>query len=443
MIRRSATWAAGAVLVAAVLVGIGVLVPDYTLFALAAAVVVLALGLTAYDPVAIPVLTMPALVVVQRVGGEGVNLSLSDFVLFAGFWFAAFFAPRPFSRPFRTMLWLSVVYQAATLFTVLVNPYVQNTVEWFHAWLSVAGALLVGWAVGRAGRARIGLTLFLVPSLAIAALTCVVAVQQLASGNTGPVYLEWPYGMHKNFIGCVLAFSALVAYARPWWVGWPRWFSLLSFWLCSLAVVASQARQAIVGLAIGIILVTLRADPDRKRSRLILLAVIPGAYFVWNEVREQLASGDQFNSAYQRLTWYEQALEVWRENPWVGVGLRWWVAGRTEYGFQPPNAELEVLSSAGLVGLTGFLVLFVGSLVVLWRLNPRFGTLAFSVVLMRLIQGQFDLFWASVVVSVPFAIAGVCLGAEAYARSRHDVRAGVLPPTRDRHLRSLQEMAEA
>ncbi|MGW6003984.1 O-antigen ligase family protein [Oerskovia enterophila] len=443
MIRRSAAWAAGSVAVAAVLVGVGFLVPGYSAIAVAVAALVLVVGMTIYEPAALPILAMPAMVVVERVGGDAVNLSLSDFALFGAFWFALFFAQRPLSRPMRSLLWLSALYQVATLFTVIANPYTANTVEWFHAWLSVGGALLVGWAVGRAGRARLGLTLFMIPCLAIAALTCVTALQQLASGNTGPVYLEIPFAMHKNFIGCVLGSAALLAYARPWWVGWPKTFAFPAFWLCGLGVLASQSRQALIGLAIGVVLITLRSDPDRKRSKLILLAAIPAVYFVWTAVQEQLASKDQFNSAYQRLTWYEQAIDVWERSPWVGVGLRWWVANRTEYTFQPPNAELEVLTSAGIVGVVAFLVLFFGSLVVLWRMNPRFGTLAFSVLLMRFIQGQFDLFWVSVQVSVPFLIVGVCVGADAYAESRRAARveSGAALPVDD--LRSVEEMIDA
>ncbi|KRC42508.1 O-antigen ligase [Oerskovia sp. Root22] len=443
MIRRSAAWAAGSVAVAAVLVGVGFLVPGYSAIAVAVAAFVLVVGMTIYEPAALPILAMPAMVVVERVGGDAVNLSLSDFALFGAFWFALFFAQRPLSRPMRSLLWLSALYQVATLFTVIANPYTANTVEWFHAWLSVGGALLVGWAVGRAGRARLGLTLFMIPCLAIAALTCVTALQQLAAGNTGPVYLEIPFAMHKNFIGCVLGSAALLAYARPWWVGWPKMFAFPAFWLCGLGVLASQSRQALIGLAIGVVLITLRSDPDRKRSKLILLAAIPAVYFVWTAVQEQLASKDQFNSAYQRLTWYEQAIDVWERSPWVGVGLRWWVANRTEYTFQPPNAELEVLTSAGIVGVVAFLVLFFGSLVVLWRMNPRFGTLAFSVLLMRFIQGQFDLFWVSVQVSVPFLIVGVCVGADAYAESRRAARVetGAALPVDD--LRSVEEMIDA
>lgn len=392
---------------------IGMLVPTYASLALAGAVLVLAIGLTVYEPAAIPVLAMPALVIVERIGGEGTDLSFSDFALFGAFWCAILLCRRPFSPPMRTLLWLSCAYQAATLFTVLFNPFRQNTVEWFHSWISVAGALVVGWAVGRAGRAHAGLSLFLLACLTIALLTCVTAVQKLAAGDTGPVYLEWPFGMHKNFIGCTLAFAALVAYARPRWMRWPSPLALGAFWLCTLAIVASQARQALVGLGVGVLVVALRREQGRHRSKLILLAVLPALYFVGSVIRDQLTSTNQFNSAHQRLAWYQQTLEIWRDNPAFGVGLRWWTAGRTEYAFQPPNAELEVLSSAGAVGLAGFLILMGGALLVLWRLDHTYGTLAFALLLMRLVQGQFDLFWSAVVVSVPFLLIGVCLGAQA------------------------------
>lgn len=433
---------AGGAVVLAVLAVIGFVLPELQQAALAAALLILVVGLTAYEPVALPVLAMPVLVVVERVGAAGVDLSISDVALFGAFWFALFFSPRPFSGPMRAMIWLSVVYQVATLFTVIANPFTENAVEWFHAWLSVAGALVVGWAVGRAGRARLGLTLLLLPCLAIALQTCWIALQQLAAGAPGPVYIEAPVGMHKNFIGCVLAVAALTAYARPSWIGWPRWFSLGAFWLCSVGVLAAQARQALVGLAIAIMLVTLRGDPDRRRSKLILLAALPAIYIVVLAVQEQLSSGNEHNSANQRLTWYADAIDVWQRSPWFGMGLRWWTAGVTEFGFQPPNVELEVLSSAGVVGLVGFLVLFGGGMIVLWRIDPRFGTLAFALLMMRFVEGQFDLFWVSVQVTLPFAIVGVCLGAEAYAQAREKARreTGSDLPAED--LRSVREMVE-
>ncbi|WP_284293571.1 hypothetical protein [Luteimicrobium album] len=70
-----------------------------------------------------------------------------------------------------------------------------------------------------------------------------------------------------------------------------------------------------------------------------------------------------------------------------------------------------MLSSAGTIGLIGFLLLMIGSMVVLWRISPVYGTLGFAVIASRLVQGQLDLFWVSVQTSIPFVLAGVCVGA--------------------------------
>jgi hypothetical protein len=418
---RARTWlvaAVGAIAVVAVLAAIGIAIPTLGVVALGGALAVLVVGASVYDPAAIPVLAMPTFIVVQRVGGDSTNLSFSDFVLFGAFWAALLLGPRPFSRPMRSLLWLSAFYQLATLMTVIANPYRANTIEWFHAWLSIAGALVVGWAVGRSGHARLGIGLYMLSCIALATITCVVGANQLLHGDTGAVYLNWPYGMHKNFTGDVLGIAALVAYSRLPWLGWRRRYTNAVFWLMLLAVAASQSRQAIVGLGVSVLVIALRRGQGVRHSRLILLALVPGLILVIQAVHDQLASGNQFNSAYQRLTWYQEAITVWNLNQWVGAGLRWWYSGRTPYSFQPPNAELEVLSSAGTVGLLGFIVLMIGTLIVLWRIDPRYGTLAFAVVAARLVQGQLDLFWVSVQTSVPFVIAGVCVGALAYEESQ-------------------------
>ncbi len=410
---RAAAWLLVAVALAGALVVLGAAsIIDHE-YAGIAAVAVLVGGLLLHDPMTVPVVAMPAVVVVERFGAGGVDLTISDIVLFGAFWVALVFAPRPFSRPMRAMLWLNAVYQVATLFTVIANPYQANTVEWFHAWLLVSGALVVGWAVGRSGRARLGMALFMVACGVLTVATLTTWAQQAAAGYFGPVYPTWPFDMHKNFVGDVLAFAAVVAYARPSWLGWSRRWSLVAFWILTIAVMASQSRQALVGLAVALVILVLRPEPGRRRSKTILFAVAIATVYVLTLVSDQLESDNQHNSAYQRLTWYEQALSVWNQNPTVGVGLRWWTAERTEFGFQPPNAELEVLTSTGTVGLVGFLVMFIGFFVVLWRTDPRYGTLALALVASRLVQAQFDLFWVAIQVSVPFLLAGVSLGVQA------------------------------
>jgi hypothetical protein len=358
-------------------------VDPYLTLALGAGLLVI--GLTVRQPLALPILGMPALLLVNRVGGA---LSVSDFVLFAAFWPALLFCRRPLSRPMRHVLWASAIYQASVLFTVIANPYLANLVEWFHSWLLVAGALIVGWAIGAAGQARLALGLYLGGSVVVAVVALGQFVINLSHGDTGPVYLG----------------------------------ELFVLFLAGILV--AQSRQALIGLALAVAVVALRPDPHRHRSKVVLLAVAAGALVVGTLVQDQLESGDQYNSAYQRLVWFQQSLNIWEEYPWFGAGLRWWYTDRFAEKFQPPNAEFEMLSSGGMVGLIGFLLMFLIILVVLWRLDPRFGTLAFVTVMMRFVQGQFDLFWVAAQVSIPFVIAGICLGAQAHAaRTEEDRRA--------------------
>ena len=129
-------------------------------------------------------------------------------------------------------------------------------------------------------------------------------------------------------------------------------------------------------------------------------------------VRNQVASGNEFNSFFQRVDWFGESIRIWQTNPLFGVGLRWWYTDRFDTRFQPPNGVLEMLSTAGLFGLAGFVVLMVGSLVVLWRMDPRYGLVCLIVILSRLVQGQLDLFWVAVQTSIPFLIVGICLGAQ-------------------------------
>ncbi len=393
-------------------------------YVLGAGGLVLVVGLTLRQPAALPVLAMPTMLLINRAGA----LSVSDFVLFLGFWPALLFGARPLSRPMRTVLWASAGYQAATLFTVIANPYSANVIEWFHAWLLVAGALLVGWAVGAAGKAGLGLGLYIGASAVIAVVTLVTWATNAAAGEFGPVYLDEPFMMHKNYIGCVLGFAAIIVYTRPRWLHWNDLVCLGLFGLFLAGMLAAQSRQAIIGLALAVAVVALRPDPHHHRSKLVLVAILGGALVVASLVRDQLDSGDQYNSAYQRLIWFRQSLVIWQDYPWFGAGLRWWYTDRFDEKFQPPNAEFEVLSSAGVVGLLAFLLMILVVLVTLWRLDSRFGTLAFVMILMRFVQGQFDLFWVAAQVSIPFAVAGVCLGAHAYATRTGDDGDG--PPTR-------------
>ena len=414
------SWPALVVSALLVLALLGGLAAGRQTFAMVAALVVLIIGATLCDPLALPMASMVTLVVVERVGGASLNLSTSDFVLFLAFWVAVLFTQRPFSLHLRAMLWLTFVYQVSALFTVVGNPYRANAIEWFHAWLLTGGALVVGWSLGRDGRASAAIKAVLATTAVIAVLVITVGAQQFAStGTVEAVYIQWPFYMNKNFTGSVLAFMAVVLYARPLWLRISGRASAALLALFILALFATQSRQGMVGLGVGIVVIALRPDPDRRRSRLPLFAIPPAMIYVILTVQDQLASGDQFNSTFQRLTWFQQALTIWEPSPWYGIGLRWWVAGRSTYAFQPPNAIIEVLTSVGIIGLVGFLIMMLGTLYVAWRMPVRYGTTVVAVFAARLAQSQLDLFWVSIQASLPFVIAGLCLGAAAHATPPH------------------------
>ena len=414
-LRRGVQVTLGLAVLLTVLVGVGLLVPSHPRLAVVGAVSVLALGIASISPSFIPLLCIPLLILVARVSVGGVQLSVSDVALAAATIPAVAFGQRPYSTPMRTLLWLNAGYQFATLFTVVNNPYTANAVEWVHAWFLISGALVVGWTVGRSGAGRLGLTLLMGSIILLALVTLVQATRQYLTGDFSEVYVTWPYDMHKNFVGTICAIGATIAYVRPEWMRWSSRVALPVFAFLVAAILVTQSRQALIGLVAALVVVVLRTRSDRRRSKLVLLLTVPALVGVTVMVRDQVRSGNQFNSVFQRLNWFQDSLTVWGTDPWFGAGLRWWYTDRFTVRFQPPNAEIEVLTTAGVVGLVAFLVMIVGSLVVLGRMEPLYGTLALAVLVCRLAQTQFDLYWVASQASIPLVVVGICLGMQAHA----------------------------
>lgn len=409
--------------------------------ALMTAGIVFVLGISALEPAAVPLVVTPLVLVSYRLDVVGLDLSVSDVALGVGTLIALVLAPRPFTPQLRRLLWLNAAYQFATLFAVISNPFSANVVEWIHAWMLISGSLLVGWTVARRGLAQAGLSMLIVAGIILALVTIGQGLQQFMVGDFGAVYVRWPYGMHKNFVGSMLAFVALVAYVNPRWLGWSRAWALGAFGLLSAALAFTQSRQAIVGLGVALVFMVARTVIDRRRSRLILFVVVPALLFALTLVHDQIEEGNQFNSFFQRLDWFSETIAFWRESAWFGHGLRFWYQDGSVIAYQPPNALLEVLASSGVVGLGAFVVFTVGVLVVLWRLDPRFGMLGLAVMVARVVQSQFDLYWVFGQSSLPFLIAGVCLGVAARADSQAldprslldlDESSGIVPSERAR-----------
>ncbi len=381
-----------------------------TKLAVIAGIGILAIGLYAIAPIVVVASAIPATLLVARLGTASSNLSISDFVLFAATFGALPFLHLRNSPTMKRLLVLLVVYQAALLLTVVDNPYRADAIEWFHEMFLVGGSLIVGWVVARQGYAKAALSIFLAGATVIALWACAAAPLDHFQAVTLPL------GMQKNFIGVMLMFAVFVAFLNPDWIGWQGKWHRLAMYVCVLGIFAAQSRQAMIGCALGIVVASLRTrrtSDMANRSKLLVAAIIPFLVVAYITISREFASGNQFNSVHQRQAWYDLSLKVWHTSPWLGVGLRWWYTSRFPFSFQPPNGEMEMISSAGIIGLAAFLLLFGRSLMILWKVPARFGTLAFTAVLMRFVEGQLDIFWVTATSAIPFLLTGIALGAMA------------------------------
>ncbi|SEB83489.1 O-antigen ligase like membrane protein [Paramicrobacterium humi] len=392
---------------------IGVLATSDTRLAWFVSIGVLALSFFLSTPMLIVAMAVPATLVLTRVGGF---VSVSDVIL-AVATIAAVVLVRPKGMSaMRPFCWAGIAYLVAALPTLILNPYQENTVEWVHEFVLVIGSLLVGFTIARTGKSSYAIGAYVLGCLGIAvAAIATAAVAFAIHHELEPVYLP---ELHKNLIGGMLATAFVIVHGRPAWFAIPRNLSYFTLVVLAGGIFASQSRQSMLGLLAGLLIVGLRRRAaSRRRPLLGILLTIPVLGYSISMLSSQLASDNQFNSAYQRLDWFEESLNIWHESPAFGVGLRWWYTDRFAARFQPPNAELEVLSSVGIVGLIGFLLMFALVIWYLWRLDPTYGTVGAAVVVARFVQAQFDLYWVAGQASLLWIVAGVCVGAFVHDRS--------------------------
>lgn len=390
-----------------------VLAVGYQGLAITVAVAVLVLGVASMDLTLVPVMAVPATLVLMRVGGE---VAAADVVLAAGTLIALFMLRGSGALAMQPLLIAGSLYLLATVPTLIVNPYNANLIEWVHEVFLVLGSMLVGFVIGRQGRARLALSLYVAACSVLGALAVVFALEVLVTqGHFAPIYIG---DLHKNTLGGMLAAAAIIAYARPPWLSWGVMPSRLALIACLAGTLATQSRQGLVAAFVGILIVGLRPlVRGMRRPKLIWLVAVAVAVGVGVTVNQQLAANDPYNSAHTRLAWFDSSLEIWQASPIVGNGLRWWYTDKFSASFQPPNAELEVLTSGGVVGLIGFLLMFLVAAIALLRLEPIYGTVALAVVAGRFAQAQFDLYWVAGQASLLWIIAGIVYGVREHERA--------------------------
>ena len=251
-------------------------------------------------------------------------------------------------------------------------------VEWFHAWLLVSGALVVGWALGRrramrGSRCRCS---WRRPACSRGSRSC-TASSSTRRATSRP-------STSRGRSACTRTSSA-----RPWRS--PR-SSSTSARLgrvdaglvasrpsgCSIvAILLTQSRQALIGLMFAVVVVVIRRRTT-GRSRLVLLLVIPAVWLIVDDGLRPDRLPEPAQLRLPALDWFREVLLFWRESPGVRPRTALLVH-RADRAVPATAGRAGGAGIAGVVGLIGFMVMWIGVLVVLWRIDPRFGTLAVAV----------------------------------------------------------------
>src|SRR5690606_27744445 len=96
------------------------------------------------DLTLIPVVAIPATMVMQRVG----PMSVSDFVLGGATLVALLMVRGRGVITLQPLLWAGTAYLALTAPQLLLNAYAANAIEWAHEVVLVLGSMIVGFVVG-------------------------------------------------------------------------------------------------------------------------------------------------------------------------------------------------------------------------------------------------------------------------------------------------------
>jgi len=375
-----------------------------------AGVVVIGLGLYLCSPSFVVMLALPASFLVFRVGGSGGgnNLSISDLVLVVAAVAAFPLMHWSGARELKKLLVLLAIYQATTLFSVVDHANRYDIVEWFHQLVLVGGSAVVGYVIFERGRAHLALASFLAIAAGLSAFTTV----EFAAHGGHPL-ASLPLGFQKNPLGILFAAAVLIAQFKPGWSGLQgRWVQVAKY-TCLVGVISVQSRQSMIALVVVVLVIYLRRRGLSKRPKLLIASLVPVGIVAYVTTRGQETDGSNFNSVAVRETWLHQSLTLWQRFPVFGVGERFWYTGIYGINIQPPNAEVSMLATGGVVGLLGFLVLVLGALYLLWKLPAEAGTMALAVLLAHVVEGQFDIFWVSPIGSMPWIIVGMGLAAAA------------------------------
>jgi O-antigen ligase len=369
---------------------------------------------------AVLVVTAPALVVIAavpasfalgRVSAGRIEMSFADVAL-TGAAVAAIRFVQPIYPRMRILLLGVVAFQAILALVVIATPTPPAVFEWVHRIVLVAGAISVGVALERTGSTVWALRTFLATAVVFALDATRVAV----TGGFQPAY---PFGLQKNSAGLLFALGLLVLLIGPRLAAVGRARAPVAVALL-FGLMATRSRGAIVALLIVGVIWAVRSGRVTRAAPLYLaaaLALVAVVYVTTESEIERVRENpnlERFQGVGSRVATNQRAMEIWREDPVFGAGIRYF--RDPSFGIiEPHNLVLHTLTEGGIVGLVAHGVLFSAAFVSLRRLAFDAAKLALYAIALRVVAALFDIFWVAGSGPLPWIFVGIAL-----ARSHHD-----------------------
>lgn len=179
---------------------------------------------------------------------------------------------------------------------------------------------------------------------------------------------------HPNILGGYLVLLILIS-ALGIKLEQYRWFWLWLGGLSSVMLILTFSRSAWLGLLLALIVGWNYFRDDRLRIWIgvVSLVTVITVGLMWPLIigRTQVIGAQEQRSVSERVSGWRDALQVWRTQPWLGVGagnytvaLQRTFPGAPSWTYQPVhNLGLLVLAEFGLIGL-GIILAGLGRMVI-------------------------------------------------------------------------------
>jgi O-antigen ligase len=294
--------------------------------------------------------------------------------------------------------------------TIAAHPSGRALFEFAHRAALVGGSFVVGYALFTTDRVYHALRGY----VAVAAVFAIGAIvdylgNPVAQGLHAPAY---PFGMQKNPAALLLAGAVVVLLIAPSQVRLKRIVRTGTLVLLVTGVLACQSR----GTALALVVVLVAHGFRERRvilsptTLLAAFALITMVFLSFEAVKEAPNRNSQFNPINSRLSTQAATLDVWRQDPVVGAGIRFWLDPAIHWQHtEPHNLVAATLGEAGLIGIAATLLLFGATLRVLRRIPNELGSLALFAVLLKLLASLFDIFWVAGTMMVPWVLVGIAV----------------------------------